>query len=130
MASEIDIWKLAAGLGLFLYGMHQLELALQKLAGRSFKRFLRRYTSRPIQGVLTGAISTAALQSSSVVGLIVLAFVGTGIIPLSGGIGMVFGSNLGTTATGWIVATLGFKLDIEAIALPLIALGGLGVALE
>ena len=69
--------------------MHQLELALQRLAGRSFKRFLRRYTSRPIQGVLTGAISTAALQSSSVVGLIVLAFVGTGIIPLSGGFAQI-----------------------------------------
>ena len=127
LESEIDIWRLAAGLGLFLFGMHQLEQSLKLLTGRPFKKFLREHTSHPIKGVLAGAASTAALQSSSVVSLIVLAFVGTGIISLSSAIGIVFGSNLGTTATGWIVATIGFKLDIEALALPLVAIGGLGV---
>ena len=127
MNAEIDIWRLAAGLGLFLYGMHQLERSLQRLAGRSFKQFLRARTSRPLSGVLIGAVATAALQSSSVVGLIVLAFIGAGVISLASAIGIVFGSNLGTTATGWLVATLGFKLDIEALALPLVALGALGI---
>ena len=127
MNSELDLWRLAAGLGLFLFGMHQLEQALTQLAGRSFKKFLRQYTARPLRGVIAGAVSTAALQSSSVVSLIVLAFVGTGIISLASAIGIVFGSNLGTTMTGWIVATIGFKLDIEALALPLVAIGGFGV---
>lgn len=127
MNAEIDLWRLAAGLGLFLFGMHQLESSLNLLAGRSFKKFLREHTGHPVKGVLAGAVATAALQSSSVVSLIVLAFVGTGIISLASAIAIVFGSNLGTTATGWIVASVGFKLDIEALALPLVAIGGLGV---
>ena len=127
MENEFDLWRLLAGLGLFLFGMHVLEKALKRLAGRPFKKFLRNYTAKPARGILAGAISTAALQSSSVVSLIVLAFVGAGIISLASALGIVFGSNLGTTATGWIVATVGFKLDIEAIALPFVALGGFGI---
>jgi phosphate:Na+ symporter len=127
MPENIDAWRLLAGLGLFLFGMHQLEQALKQLAGRPFKRFLRQHTVHPVKGILSGAFATAVLQSSSVVSLIVLAFVGTGIISLASAIGIVFGSNLGTTATGWIVATIGFKLDIEALALPLVAIGGFGV---
>jgi len=127
MTADIDLWRLAAGLGLFLYGMQELENALSRLAGRSFKRFLRQQTSRPLKAVLTGALTTATLQSSSVVGLIVLAFVGTGVISLASAIGIIFGSNLGTTATGWLVVTLGFKLDIQALALPLVATGGLAI---
>ena len=127
MFADFDAWRLLAGLGLFLFGMYQLELALKALAGRPFKQFLRKHTSHPVKGILSGAFATAVLQSSSVVSLIVLAFVGTGIISLASAIGIVFGSNLGTTATGWIVATIGFKLDIEALALPLVAIGGFGV---
>ena len=127
MSEEFDFWRIAAGLGLFLLGMFQLEQSLRQLAGRQFKIFLRRHTSHPIKGVLSGALATAALQSSSVVGLIVLALAGAGVVSLASGLGIVFGANLGTTATGWIVATFGFKLDLQVLALPMTAIGGLGV---
>lgn len=127
MTSELDLWRLAAGLGLFLFGMHQLEQALAALAGRPFKKLLRQYTATPLRSTIIGALSTAALQSSSVVTLIVLAFVGTGIVSLASAIGIVFGSNVGTTVTGWIVATIGFKLDIESLAMPFLAIGGMGI---
>lgn len=127
MSPGFDLWQLAAGLGLFLFGMHELENALTRLAGRPFKQLLRQYTSTPLRSNIAGALATAALQSSSVVTLIVLAFAGTGIVSLASAIGIVFGSNIGTTVTGWIVATVGFKLDIESLALPFLALGGMGV---
>jgi phosphate:Na+ symporter len=125
MDMPFDIWQFLAGLGIFLLGMKFVEDALRRLAGRSFKRFLRKQTTHPLKGVLSGTVITALLQSSSVVTLMVLAFVGAEIISLRNALGVIFGSNLGTTFTGWIVATLGFKLDIESFALPFIAFGGM-----
>ena len=60
MGEDLDLWRLAAGLGLFLFGMHELEHTLTQLAGRSFKKFLRQYTAKPLRGVLAGAVTTAA----------------------------------------------------------------------
>jgi phosphate:Na+ symporter len=126
-ASAFDPWIFIAGLGLFLFGMVQLELGLAAVVGPSMRRLLRRSTRHPLQGILTGTVATAILQSSSVVTLMVLAFVGAGTLTLSHALGIVIGANLGTTFTGWVVATLGFKIDLETIALPLVGLGGLTV---
>ncbi len=123
----VDIWKLLAGLGLFLFGMFMLEEALKKLSGRAFKKFLRKQTGNPVKAVLAGIFTTAILQSSSLVSLMVLAFCGAGIIQLKNGIGIIIGSNLGTTLTGWIVASLGFKLNFEGFVMPFLAIGGLGL---
>ena len=129
MTEYFDLWKLFAGLGLFLFAMNQMEAALKKLAGKRFRRFLRHSTDQPVQSALGGIIATAIVQSSSLVGLIVLAFVGAGLIPLVNAIGIVLGSNLGTTFTGWIVTTLGFKLDLTTFIFPLAALGGVSYGL-
>lgn len=126
---NIKIWYLLAGLGLFLFGMTMLEEALKGLVGRSFKRFLRKSTKGPIQAVFSGTIVTAVLQSSSMVSLLVMSLAGAGIIGLESGIGMVMGANLGTTATGWLVSLIGFKLNITAFVYPFIALGGLGMVI-
>ena len=123
---EIQIWPLLAGLGLFLFGMYMLEEALKKLAGRSFKIFLRKQTKNRIKAILSGTLVTAILQSSSMVILLVMSFAGAGIIGLKNGIGMVMGTNLGTTFTGWLVSMIGFKLNIESVILPFLAIGGLG----
>ncbi len=113
-----------SGLGIFLFGMLYMELALKESAGIRFKTWIKNSTSTPIRAILTGAGATAALQSSSVVTLMTLSFVSTSLVSLKSGIAIIFGSNLGTTATAWIVATLGFKVNIELFALPLIGVGG------
>ncbi|RMF97421.1 MAG: Na/Pi cotransporter family protein [Gammaproteobacteria bacterium] len=125
VSEQVDLWRMLAGLGLFLFAMAQLEDALRAIGGRRLSSFLRERTSTPLRAVLAGTAATAILQSSSVVGLIVLAFTAAGLLPLSSALGVVFGANLGTTFTGWIVATLGFKVELDALVLPLVALGGL-----
>lgn len=125
MTEAFDFWRALAGLGLFLLAMDQLESALQALGGRNLADFLRRRTDRPLKAVGAGIVATALLQSSSVVGLMVLAFVGAGLLALPNALGVIFGANLGTTATGWIVAALGLKLDINNLALPLLGVGAL-----
>ncbi|MGI9308023.1 MAG: Na/Pi cotransporter family protein [Gammaproteobacteria bacterium] len=125
MITEFDYWGLLAGIALFLFAMAQLESGLKSLGGRSLANYLKRHTGRSINAVVGGTISTALLQSSSMVGLMVLAFTGAGLLSLTSALGIIFGSNLGTTLTGWIVATLGFKFEVFEFSLPLIGLGGL-----
>lgn len=125
----MDVLPLLAGLGLFMLGMKQLEESLAAIAGVGFRRFVRDHANTPLRGTAVGALSTAVLQSSSLVSLLVLAFVGAGILPLTGAIGVILGANLGTTATGWLVATLGFKLQLGTGALLLVGVGGIGSVL-
>jgi phosphate:Na+ symporter len=122
---DIDVWIFIAGLGIFLLGIGQMEAGIKNLAGKSFRHFLKKHTQNPIKAILVGVFITAIMQSSSVVSLMVLAFVGAGIIPLRNAIGIIFGTNLGTTMTGWIVASIGFKFPIDAFALPFLGIGGI-----
>lgn len=123
-----QFWLIFAGLGLFLFGMGMMEEALKNLAGRSFKIFLRKHTNTPIKSILSGAIATAILQSSTLLTLLVMSLAGAGVLGLQNGIGMILGANLGTTTTGWLVALIGFKMDMEKLLLPLLGFGGLGLA--
>lgn len=126
LLSSIDLPQAIAGIGLFLFAMLQLEQAMAQLLGGQFKRWLSRGAHHTYSALLTGTFSTAILQSSSLVGVMTLAFVGAGLIPLVHGIGIILGANLGTTMTGWLVTLLGFKLDLQQLALPLVALGSIG----
>jgi phosphate:Na+ symporter len=126
---DFEIWRLLAGLGIFLFGIYLLEEAIRLLAGKAFKTLIRRSTNGKLRSIFSGMLATAILQSSSAVSLIALAFVGAGLMPMLGAVGVVMGSNLGTTFTAWLIATVGFTLSIEKLAFPFIALGGLGRAL-
>lgn len=125
MDTFLNISKLLAGIGLFLFAMYLIEDSLKNISGRNFKLFLQHATKNKIGAVTGGAIVTGILQSSSMVSFIVLAFVGAGIFTMKNALAIILGANLGTTLDSWIVATLGFKANIEAIAYPAIFIGGL-----
>jgi phosphate:Na+ symporter len=120
---NFDFWLFLAGLGIFLFGMHHLEDGIKGLAGKSFKNLLKKFTNRSWKGILTGTFVTAILQSSSMVNLLILAFLGAGMINLKNALGVILGANLGTTFTAWIVATLGFKVNVADFSFPFLALG-------
>lgn len=116
-----------SGLGIFLFGIYYMETSLKEVAGVRLKRWLKNTTGSTSKSIFTGAFATALLQSSSVVTLLTLSFVSVSLISLKSGIGIIFGSNIGTTVTAWLVALLGFKLQIESFAVPIAGLGGLGL---
>ena len=129
MFQSFDIWKVLAGVAIFLLGIRFLEESLQVLSGRRFKLFLKKQTSNKFKAIAGGAIVTGVLQSSSLVSLMVLAFVGAGVITMQNALAVILGANLGTTFDSWIVALIGFKLNIENIALPLAGIAGMGFAI-
>ena len=111
------------GLGLFLLGMTIMTGALRSLADERLRDFLARSVKSPWKGAVTGAIATALLQSSSATTVAAVGFVGAGLLSFSESLGIIFGANIGTTATGWLVALLGFKLNLGQMLLPLILVG-------
>jgi phosphate:Na+ symporter len=125
--SQFEIWTFFAGLGIFLFGMHMMEESIRILSGAAFKSIIRKSTGTRLKGIFSGIFSTAILQSSSAVSLMVLAFVGAGIMNLVQAISVMMGAKIGTTATAWIVAVFGFQFNIETFSLPMIGIGGLGM---
>ena len=113
------------GVGLFLFGMIWLTEGLQALAGPSLRRVLARFTNTPLSGAITGAATTAVIQSSSATTVTAVGFVSAGLLTFPQALGIIFGANIGTTMTGWLAAILGFKLDLGQITLPLLFLGAL-----
>ncbi len=111
------------GLGLFLLGMIVMTDGLRALAGDAIRSALMRFTRSPVSGALTGAATTAILQSSSATTVAAVGFVGAGLMSFPAALGIVFGANIGTTVTGWMVALLGFKLKLSLLVLPLILAG-------
>ncbi len=117
------IGSFAGGIGLFLLGMGLMTDGLKSAAGPALRRILGEWTRTPARGLFSGLLITALVHSSSAVTVATIGFVNAGVLTLAQTIGVIYGSNIGSTMTGWLVAMIGFKLEIKALALPLIGLG-------
>jgi len=114
--------EIAAGVAIFLFGMLMLEDGFKLLGGGMLERLLERATRSVSRSILFGIVSTTVLQSSSLVSVITISFLSAGLISLMGGVGIIFGANIGTTTGAWLIAGLGLKVNIAAYAMPMIAL--------
>ena len=119
----INCFSLIGSLGLFLFGMKTMSEGLEKFAGARLRNILAAMTKNRVMGVLTGILITALIQSSSATTVMVVSFVNAGLMTLAQSIGVIMGANIGTTVTAWIISAVGFKVNIAAFAIPLLACG-------
>lgn len=118
-----NLINLAGGLGLLLLGMKLMTDGLKLAAGGMLRRALSASTRTPLRGLLSGFLMTSAVQSSSAVTVAAIGFVNAGVMTLSHCVWVVYGTNVGTTTTAWVVAMLGLEVNIKALAMPLVAVG-------
>ena len=115
--------EISAGVAIFLFGMISLEQGFKAFTGGLLENLLRRTTDKYWKSLSFGIVSTTIMQSSSLVSVITISFLSAGLISLAGGIGIIFGANLGTTTGAWLVAGFGLKVKISAYAMPMIVFG-------
>ncbi|MBD5250519.1 MAG: Na/Pi cotransporter family protein [Barnesiella sp.] len=120
--SFLDFMCLLGSVGLFLYGMKVMSEGLQKAAGDRLRNILSAMTRNRFTGLITGILITALIQSSSASTVMVVSFVNAGLMSLAQSMAVIFGANVGTTFTAWVIALFGFKVNISAFVLPLIGI--------
>ena len=118
-----SIITLLGGLAFFLFGMSLMGDGLKKVAGNKLELVLYKLSGSPLKGVLLGTAVTAIIQSSSATTVMVVTFVNAGLMTLTQSVGVIFGANIGTTVTAWIVSLFGFSFSISAAAVPLFGFG-------
>jgi len=114
---------IAAGVAILLFGMIMLEEGFRVFTKGPLQNLLKKATDKLYKSISVGAFVTALIQSSSLVSVITISFISAGLIGLAGGIGLIFGANIGTTATAWLVAGFGLKIKISALAMPMLVFG-------
>ena len=117
------VLNFAGALGLLLFGMDMLSAGIQKGAGKSLQKLLGMISSNRFTAVLTGVLVTAIIQSSGATTVMVVSFVNAEILSLTQAIGIIFGANIGTTVTAWIVSLFGFNFSISSVAIPIFGIG-------
>src|SRR5215467_750207 len=111
------------GLGLFLLGIHHLTEGLKGLAGDSLRRALQAMVGGRLSSIISGALFTVLIQSSTATTLTAIGFVSAGLVTFTQAVGVIIGATFGTTSTPWLVAIFGFRLRISAFAMPMIGIG-------
>jgi phosphate:Na+ symporter len=119
------ILEVFGGIGLFLFGMTIMTEGLSRLTGETLRRALTSFTKTPLLGAITGALVTVLIQSSGIISVIAVGLVGARLLTFPQALGIIFGANVGSTVTGWIVALWGFTLNLRELALPLLFIGGM-----
>jgi phosphate:Na+ symporter len=117
--------EIIAGVTIFLIGMVFMEDGFKLFSGGALESILKKSTSNLPKAIFSGFLATSVVQSSSLLTIIVISFLSAELITLSGAIGLIFGSNIGTTTTVWIVSLLGLNIDIAKFALPMISFGAI-----
>lgn len=123
MEGILLFFNLLGGLGVFLLGIKMMSDGLQKAAGNRLRKIISGATGNRFTGTLSGILVTSIIQSSSATTVMVVGFVSAGLLTLTQSLGVIFGANIGTTTTAWIISLLGFKVDIALFAMPMIGVG-------
>ena len=114
---------ISAGVAILLFGMIMLEEGFRVFTKGPLQNILKKATDKLYKSITAGAFVTALIQSSSLVSILTISFISAGLISLGGGLGLIFGANIGTTATAWLVAGFGLKIKISALAMPMLVFG-------
>ncbi len=118
-----DFKEIAAGVAVFLFGMITLEEGFKVFSGGALEKILKKSTDKLYKSISFGFVATAIMQSSSLVSVLTISFIGAGLIGLTQGIGIILGANIGTTTGAWLMAGFGLKVKISAYAMPMLAFG-------
>jgi len=118
-----DISMILGGIALFLIGMEYMEGGFKAFSGGLLERVLEKSTNNTPKAITTGFLATAIVQSSSLISIIIISFLSAKLITLTSAVGVIFGSNIGTTATAWMVSVFGLKIKISVYAMPMIVMG-------
>ena len=123
LVSNSDFTTIAAGIAIFIVGMFFMEDGFKLFTGGVLEKILKKTTGTLFKSICSGFIATAVVQSSSLISVIAIAFLSAELIVLAQAIGIIFGANIGTTTTAWIVAAFGMKIKISAYAMPMLVFG-------
>jgi phosphate:Na+ symporter len=112
-----------SGIAIFIIGMFFMQDGFKQLSGGILEKLLEKFTSNTLYAILTGFLSTSVVQSSTIITLIVVSFLSAELLTLVQAVGIVFGSNVGSTTTAWIVSSLGVDVKISTYAFPMLVFG-------